>query len=148
MEVSAPNGSTLVLAGVRISDAAPAVFRIETGSGPGFAITHLDGTIVSPAYPAKPGEWLTVYLTGLGAVNGEILAGRPAPLRPLLSASCPVEARIGGRSVTPAFAGLTPGYAGLYQVNFQVPGDLATGTQQVQIVACGIASETIALPVQ
>jgi len=60
---------------------------------------------------------VTVYLVGLGPVDGNIAAGDPAPGQPPLSTLYPVKVRIGSASVTPAFAGLTPGFAGLYQVN-------------------------------
>jgi uncharacterized protein (TIGR03437 family) len=34
---------------------------------------------------------------------------------------------IGGTSITPAFAGLTPGAIGLYQANVAVPSTMAPG---------------------
>src|SRR5712692_10454110 len=106
-----PNGPAETT--VSISEAAPAIF--DFGGSP--AVMHADGTLVSASSPARSGESVSVFLTGLGAVNGDITAGQPAPPSPLLSARTPVVAQLDSASTTPSFAGLTPGFIGLYQVN-------------------------------
>ena len=114
---------------VNVSDTAPAVFP----SG----VLHLNGTPVSISAPAMGGEIVTVYLTGLGLVNGSIAAGQPAPFSPPLTVVSPVEVDIGNIAVTPMFAGLTPGFAGLYQVNVTVPADLPTNVYPLRVGAQG-----------
>lgn len=104
------------------------------------AITHRDGSLVSRQSPAAAGEWLTVYLTGLDAVDGPINAGEAAPAAPLLRATAKVRAVVGATDAEVLFARLTPGYAGLYQVNFRVPA--APGTPStVRIAAASASSE-------
>jgi uncharacterized protein (TIGR03437 family) len=130
---------------ITISDPAPAIFS----AGPDRpAVIHSNGTLVSEAAPARPGEVLTVFLTGLGRPEREIVAGTPAPASPLISARGPIEALVGPTAVTPSFAGLTPGFAGLYQVNLQVPADAASGSHGLRIVARGISSNTVSLAVR
>lgn len=130
---------------VTLTDPAPAIFTAGTERG---TVIHANGTLVSDAAAARPGEVVSVFLTGLGRPDGEIAAGMPAPASPLISARGPIEAQIGGIPVTPSFAGLTPGFAGLYQANVQVPPNLSDGPHGLRIVARGVGSNTVTLAVR
>jgi uncharacterized protein (TIGR03437 family) len=141
--VATPNGTAVVP--VTVSEVAPAIFY-TAGVQP--AVVHSNGALVSAAAPGETGEWITVYLTGLGRLNGEIAAGQAAPSSPPLTANGPVEVRLGSRTILPSFAGLTPGFAGLYQVNLQIPGDLASGTHELRVVVKGVATESVSLAVR
>jgi uncharacterized protein (TIGR03437 family) len=55
---------------------------------------------------------------------------------------------LNGSSVPIYFAGLTPGFVGLYQMNFQVPADTASGNVQLMVSQSGVASNLTVLPVQ
>jgi uncharacterized protein (TIGR03437 family) len=110
---------------VPLSKTSPGIFSSTTrGSGDG-AILHLDGTSVTPASPARKGEIVTVYLTGLGALTKTIPDGT-APNPPAAdNAVAPVTVWVGGISAgTPLYAGINPVYPGLYQINFTVPTGL------------------------
>lgn len=98
------------------------------------AITRSDGTLVSYPVTVKPGEVLTVYATGLGVTVPPIKAGEAAPVpaptvdRVLLrydfvsnAKSFTVPLITAEDLQVPEFAGLVPGLAGLYQVNFNAP---------------------------
>jgi uncharacterized protein (TIGR03437 family) len=130
---------------ITISDPAPAIFSAASDRP---AVIHSNGTLVSESAPARPGEVVSVFMTGLGRPEREILAGTPAPASPLIPARGPIEALIGAASVVPSFAGLTPGFAGLYQVNLQVPAGVADGSYGLRIVARGISSNTVTLAVR
>ncbi len=138
LRVTTPNGSSDVP--VVLSEVAPALFSEAS-------VAHADGTPVSAESPAQPSEFLSVFLTGLGRVNGAIAAGQAAPALQLLTVRAPVEARLGDVSITPAFAGLSPGFAGLYQVNLQVPPAMLPGTYPLRIVAGGTPSNAANVPV-
>ena len=143
LRVSYAGGSVEVP--VTVSEAAPAIF----GAGPQrAAVIHANGRLVTDAEPARPGEVVSVFLTGLGRPDGDISAGLPAPASPLISARGPIEAVIGSTSVTPSYAGLTPGFAGLYQANIQVPATLAEGSYGLRVVARGVSSNTVNLAVR
>ena len=124
---------------VTISDTAPAIF---TGG-----ILHANYSPVSPASPARPGETLIVYMTGLGAVDGAIQAGDAAPASPLINVTAPILVNIGGSTLAPSFAGLAPGFAGLYQVNVAVP-DLPPQTYPLRVTARGNPSNSMNILVQ
>jgi uncharacterized protein (TIGR03437 family) len=127
--------------GIDIADVAPAIFPA--------AIIHADGTPVSAKAPVTPGETLVIYMTGLGQVDGKIAAGQAAPLSPLLRVLAPVVVQIGATTpITPDFAGLTPGFVGLYQVNVPIPLDLPPMAYLLRVSEKGIASNSQIIQVQ
>jgi adhesin/invasin len=73
------------------------------------------------------GETVVIYCTGLGAVSPAVKEGSPASATPPSTTVNPVTVTIGGKAAQVAFSGLTPGYAGLYQVNAVLPSGIATG---------------------
>ena len=120
--VSAPEPVSLVAS-------EPGIFTLtQNGLGPGIVVLiHPDGSqaIAGAANPASAGDILVIYCTGLGDVNPRGVAGSPAPVTPLAQAIDPVTVTLGGVNVPVSFAGPTPGYAGLYQVNATVPAGIA-----------------------
>jgi len=52
---------------------------------------------------------------------------------------------LGGVNCELQFAGLAPGFAGIYQVNIRIPGGLPAGSQELVVTAGGVRSR--ALPV-
>lgn len=71
--------------------------------------------------PAKPGEFLTIYTSGLGESVEEIAAGAAAPSNRQILLKNKVTIVVGGLEIEPDFAGLAPNAAGLYQINLQLP---------------------------
>jgi uncharacterized protein (TIGR03437 family) len=124
---------------VLIADSAPSIFP-NSVVGP-------SGAVVTDAAPAEPGFWLVVYLTGLGRVAGDIAPGQETPCSPLIPTRLPVTVQLGDLTVAPIFAGLTPGFAGVYQVNFQVPPGIAAGRHALRVVTGGASSNAVSLPV-
>ena len=101
---------------------------------------HGDGTLVTSLKPAKPGESLAFYLTGLGGTNPPIATGAQAPFA-LSPTVTPVTVSVdSGPALTPAYAGLTPGGIGLYQINFQVPANARTGLLTVAVMQGGVTA--------
>lgn len=77
-------------------------------------------------HPAVTGEILETYGFGLGVTTPHVAAGIGAPLNPLANAAMPFV-NIDGVLARTTFAGLVPGFAGLYQVNVVVPAGLPPG---------------------
>jgi adhesin/invasin len=74
-------------------------------------------------------------------VSPAVKEGLPAPATPPLSTTVnPVTVTIGGKAAQVAFSGLTPGYAGLYQVNAVVPAGITTGDAVPVVVS--VAGQT------
>lgn len=125
---------------VKVLPRAPRLFT-KTMDGKGDAILlHADYKLVDAANPARSGEYLMLYLTGLGAVTPEVAAGAAGGWgtaeAPLNTLSETLTVAVDGQPAAVAFAGLAPYFVGLYQVNFQVPGSLISTTPSL-VVATG-----------
>jgi uncharacterized protein (TIGR03437 family) len=88
-------------------------------------VTHASGALVNANSPAKRGETVTIYVAGLGLVTPQPADGVPGTADPLSMLNKPVTVTIGGQAVTVAFAGLAPGFPGLYQINVTIPSTLS-----------------------
>ena len=134
---------------VNIAPFSPGVFGFNTATGTlALAYTYQDGMFAWPAntvqglttHPAAPGSLLIVYATGLGAVNQSIDDGAAAG-SVLTSVNTPPQVLIGGISAQVEFAGLTPQFPGVNQLNIIVPANAPTGNAvPIQIQVGGITS--------
>ena len=148
---------------LQMTSASPGIFRINdpSDSNRHFAAAQLANTAwlaipdsvaqafgipidcaargVSPAaqcgHPLRPGEFLQLYMTGLGKATPDgnpdlppLATGQVAPAggNPLYQTVALPEVRIGGMPAQVTFSGLTPGLAGLYQVNAIIPDGVPT----------------------
>ena len=115
-----------------LAPASPGIFTVDTtGSGDG-VIVHADNTLVTGANPARAGEAVVIYATGLGATSPSFATGTAA--NQSNTTAVPVSVTIGGRDATVMYRGLTQGLVGLYQINVIVPAGL-TGSQPVVVTA-------------
>ena len=110
-----------------VRSSAPGIFT-QTANGLGYAAAvHNDtGAVVTALNPAQPGEYLQVFLTGLGAVFPVTPDGAPGPVNPLSTTTNKFTVFFGDIPGTQVFSGLAPTLAGLYQMNIQVPASLTT----------------------
>ena len=128
-----------------MSPFAPGIFT--TGTGAPVILNNSTGRLVSPQEPAKRGDTLIIYATGLGAVAPTVAAGSPAPLDQLSLVTTPVTVVIGGVEATPQFAGLAPGFVGLYQINVAVPGGVSSGSQTLRLSQGGVLSNAVQISI-
>ena len=133
-----------------VAAAQPGIFtKDESGSGQGDVLKSDQVTLAQPGTPAAKGEAIVIYCTGLGAVTGNAVEGQPAPSSPPAVTTNPVTVSIGGVQAQVLFAGLTPGFAGLYQVNAIVPQGAPSGNAvPVTITVAGQASPTVTMAIQ
>ncbi|HXM44177.1 MAG TPA: hypothetical protein VN924_23275 [Bryobacteraceae bacterium] len=131
------NGSKSNTVTVYADNSSPGIYTLnESGIGPG-AILHADYSVVNDGNPAVPGETVLLFMNGLGTVTPSVGDGVAASGTTLSysneyeAGDIYVELNDGVDPVAEAnvlFAGLAPGLAGLYQVNFTVPtSGLANG---------------------
>ncbi|HTB15456.1 MAG TPA: IPT/TIG domain-containing protein [Bryobacteraceae bacterium] len=124
-----------------LTDAAPGAFsQNASGIGLAAALHAATGGLITSASPAQPGEYISLYLTGLGPVSPTVTDGVLGPSSPLSVADVYNAGNLSvyfndygqngstGNQGTIEFAGLAPSLAGLYQINVQVPtSGLASG---------------------
>ena len=126
-----------------IQPVAPGIFGTATAP----AVVRLDGRLVTADTPVRVGEFVSIYMTGLGDVNGALQEGQPAPVSPLLQVLARVEVEIGGQRIQPSFAGLTPGQAGLYQINVRIPDGVTPGRRTLAVLADGVRSNNVTVEI-
>ena len=136
--------SPVVFTPVQINQ--PAIFNYSAGGDVFGAILHSNFKLANTADPAKAGETVLIYCTGLGYVVAPLPADGVAATGQMTMNAPTVT--IGGANAPVSFSGLAPGYVGLYQVNAQVPSGLAAGNQPVIITIGGAMSKSVLLPVQ
>src|SRR5262249_32799127 len=130
---------------VQVNAAAPAVLTMDIEGQQYPMLFHaVDGTLVTPIYPADPNELLVMYAAGLGAVTPNVAAGEFASNDPLSSTPQSVDVTIGGRAQDVAWAGLAPSLIGIYQINFVVPVDRLRGDDLPIVINVGGASSGLA----
>jgi uncharacterized protein (TIGR03437 family) len=118
------NGQTSAPRSFRVVASSFGTFSLnQGGSGPG-VITNFESATSQPVNTAlkaaRPGQTLILYGTGLGPLPAGTPDNSAAPAVAIGQAN--VELYVGGRRATVAYAGRAPGFAGLDQVNFVVPG--------------------------
>jgi uncharacterized protein (TIGR03437 family) len=139
------NGALTTPQPIQLTDAVPAILQFNSGA---VVAEHQDGTLVSDSSPAAPGEYVVIYLTGLGATDIPVPSGTASPSNPLANVLDTPVLTLNGTQVPTLFAGLTPTLVGLYQINFQIPQTLTTGEYQLLISQNGTVSNQTILSVQ
>ncbi len=136
--VTTPEGSAASL--VTVLPTAPGLFA--------GTVTHgATGALVDANNPATAGETLVVFATGLGLTNPPVASGAPSPSSPAATTVHGITASFFGRPGAVQFAGLAPGFTGLYQVNVRVPEGVAASVP-FTISAGGRVSNPIVVPVR
>jgi uncharacterized protein (TIGR03437 family) len=149
---------TLVSAAMQLPMAAvtPALFTTNgSGSGQGsIRIADATAAIAAPvgmfpgSRPAKAGDYISIYCSGLGLVTPSGVSGAAAASNPPQSTVANPTVSIGGMDAPVSFSGLTPGVAGLYQVNALVPAGVTTGNAVPLILTiAGVASNTVTVAI-
>lgn len=86
--------------------------------------------------PAAPGDYVVLYVTGLGEATPKgdpmgtpLATGTAAPSdgSTLYETIATPTVKLGGTPVNVLFSGIAPGFAGLYQIDFQVPMGVTEG---------------------
>ncbi|OFV95502.1 MAG: hypothetical protein A3H28_15850 [Acidobacteria bacterium RIFCSPLOWO2_02_FULL_61_28] len=134
---------------ITVAAARPAIFSTnQQGTGQG-AILNQDSAPNSAASAAARGSVIQIYATGLGPTNPVVPSGSAAPSSPPAVATNAVTATIGGVTVPAQFAGLAPGFVGLYQVNVEIPAGVTPDPEvPLILLQSGVPSNTVTLAVR
>jgi uncharacterized protein (TIGR03437 family) len=100
-----------------------------------------------PSRPAAPGDTLTIYGVGFGAVTGGLTAGTVVTAENSLTS--PVEFLFGNTQATLTYDGLAPSFTGLYQFNVTVPNVATNTAEPISFALSGTkGSQTLYIAVQ
>ncbi len=134
---------------ITLAAVSPGLFTLNAQGTGAAAALHADTfQVVNASAPARPGEFLLLFCTGLGVVDPPLASGQAAPTTTLHRTVGTPLVNVANAPAEVTFSGLAPGFVGLYQVNIRLPASTARGTQPVQIVMNGIASNTATVEVQ
>ena len=124
---------------LEVTAAAPGLFTFAAdGRGAPAALTTFDGAsyepvvlpdgtlrALDPGSPSRP-NYLLLFGTGLRGASA-------------------VRVRLGGAEITPTFVGAQGTFAGLDQINVQIPWNAPGGTVELTVIADGRASNSVQL---
>jgi uncharacterized protein (TIGR03437 family) len=145
-EVDSQSG--IALTQFTVAAAGPGIFTLNSaGTGDGSLLNAVTFAPVTSGQPIAAGAYLAIFCTGLGAVTPAAITGA-VPATPVPQTTLKPSVLIDGQPANLLWAGLAPGFVGLYQVNAQVPATLTTGTHQLQLVVNGAASNTVTFAVR
>jgi uncharacterized protein (TIGR03437 family) len=109
-----------------LAPAAPGLFQLDLQNA---VATAADGAVFTPSSPAKPGEIVSLWATGLGETTPPADGFQiPIAAAPLI-AGANLSILLDGVAVKASaidYAGVAPGFAGLYQINLTLP--VSTGS--------------------
>jgi uncharacterized protein (TIGR03437 family) len=110
---------------ITLGNSAPAPFQLDATT---VIAQHLDATLITQASPAHGGEVVVLYANGLGPTFPAAIKDH-VPLAAALLVQFPsFQVWLNGAAVDQnrvLYAGVTPGFAGLYQINVRLPDDVA-----------------------
>jgi len=126
---------------VTLVEAAPALFSMAGG----YAIaTDAAGKLLTADAPAHVGDTVVVYATGLGRTSPNPAVGEIPNYAATMLAFASLSVTLNGTAVDRSlikYAGVTPGSAGLYQVNLYLPE--GTGNDpEIQVAAGNPTAQT------
>lgn len=154
------NGQTGNSVSVTVGANLPRILLLGIGNYPN--APQADGTYPVPAsygppfQPIKAGSYLVLYAFGMGPTSPAAVEGQPAPAAEPLARVPNVQVLLGqtslpgsGGYVTPIFAGLTPYFSGVYQVNVQIPANAPKGDAvNLSLLVNGAVSNRVTIAIQ
>jgi uncharacterized protein (TIGR03437 family) len=138
------NGKTSVPAKITVVKSQLGIFTANAqGTGPAASQHGADSSPIQLTTAAKPGETIVLYGTGLGPIaTADNIPPGAVPV------GSNVIVTVAGKVVTPDYAGRSPNFPGLDQINFKVPADVTTGCYvPASVTASGQVSQDFVLSI-
>jgi uncharacterized protein (TIGR03437 family) len=137
---------------VEIKVAGTTVARTQvttlTGTPAVFVAADQNFQLITANSPVRRGDPVIIFATGHGELTETPEDGTPAPATNLITTKAKPRVTIGGIEAEVLFSGLTPGLAGLWQINAVVPADAPVGTNVPLVVTQGLVGNTLPLAIR
>ena len=133
---------------ITLRNAGPGLYQWEPGM---IASTHADGSVITKDHPAGAGEVVVLYGTGLGRTNPDVISGQISMLPAQIVQLAELRVLVSGTAVDAShipYAGVTPGLPGLYQINLQLPDQLAPDPEIRIVIGDQTSPAAMKLPVR
>lgn len=128
---------------------SPGLFTAsQDGKGAAAVLHAADGRPVTAAAPARAGEFISIFASGMGAVSPAVPSGTGASGTTLSRTREAPVVKIGGVVAPVSFSGLAPSFVGLYQINVQVPAGVSGTALPLIVTQRGVDSNTATIAVQ
>ena len=122
------NGTKSNSVDVPLAPTAPGIFFQDSSGANLGVVLHQDFSLVTGAAPATANEVVLIFMTGLGSVNPPVADGSKGPSAPNLAlVTTTFSVLIDNQNAPIKYQGLAPGFAGLYQINVQIPAKSTLG---------------------
>jgi uncharacterized protein (TIGR03437 family) len=132
---------------IQLAAAAPALFQLDQE----FAVaTRVDGSVLTSDDPARPGDIVVLYANGLGQTVPPVIYGQLPTAAASLKQLANFQVVLDGVAVDPtavSYAGIAPGFAGLYQINVRLPESTATDPEIRIALTDAVSKPGLRLPV-
>ncbi len=161
---SAGNGITVASTSSSSSDIPITVL----GNGSSTCCASAGGTSITASSPAVPGEFITIYTTGLGAPTNAIASdgtiplvtnpptvfqpqptdgyAYPGPANNIIQTTLTVS--VGNSAGVVVLASMVPGSVGVYRITVQIPSSLPANPQTLVTIFGGVyGTNTVTIPV-
>jgi uncharacterized protein (TIGR03437 family) len=142
------NGISGAVVPLDLAAASPAIFQMDAQT---VIATRVDASLITSNAPAQPGDLIVLYATGLGDTVPPVIyanvATTAAPLKQLSDFKVLLDGVALDASLV-LYAGIAPGFAGLYQINLRLPNGVGANPQ-IQIgLADALSPAGLTLPLK
>ena len=140
---------------IPIMPAAPGIFSFPVGAGNAIAINFADRSLAAPAgsipgiaaHPAKVGDTIIILATGLGVMTPAVPDGAGGGGVTASTANLKPVVLVGGITADVDFAGQSPGFPGVNQINIKIPPKVQTGNAVPLQIQSGSVTSTDAVTI-
>jgi len=150
--ITTQGGGSTTVTNVAVQPYAPGIFETTLfGPKQAVAVHAADGSYVTPSGPARRGENIIIYLTGLGQTNPATGTNRAGAAGQNVIA--PMVAGINLAGTTVVSTQLVPGLIGVYALTLTIPPNAPTGLINIGAIAYDSANNPYfaqgsAIPIQ
>jgi uncharacterized protein (TIGR03437 family) len=145
------NGQASLPVSVPVGPVSPGIFAVNFGTGNAIAYGNSDGILAAApgsipplnTHPAKIGDptTLVILATGLGAVEPPVVTGSGVTDGQLHKTVTTPQVLVGNVQAQVVFAGMTPQFVGVYQINIIIQPGTPTGDKiPLQISMGGVTT--------
>lgn len=134
-------GQTSAPFSIRVAATSPSVFTNGTAA---LVYRSADGSFITNDNPAKSGDTLWLFSTGLGPTTPALGTGEVAGQT---NRTATVSLTIGGRAAEVVSSQAWPGTIGVYQTVFRVPANVPAGRQPLVLTVGSGNSNPVQVPI-